>query len=250
MRLGLGSLGVLLAVVAVLLCAPARAYACGASAGGAAGISGCSLQEHDEELRPKWRVGAAYAFTSTGLHFNSGLRVDEVRNSSLIELDYMPLKKLTLEAGVGAFLGGHISSPAGRFALAPGVASILGASWRVVDPDGWIPFVLLSLQVSYVNSSAQREEDASAVGYNAFDLRGGLVVGTTFLRVFTPYVVGRGFGGPVYWRYQGAAIVGTDDHHWQVGAGFSLRLGRRFDVFAEGVPLGELGVTAGAGFSF
>jgi len=41
--------------------------------------------------------------------------------------------------------------------------------------------------------------------------------------------------------------VGTDDHHWQVGAGLSLLLARKVDIFAEGVPLGELGVTAGAG---
>jgi hypothetical protein len=58
------------------------------------------------------------------------------------------------------------------------------------------------------------------------------------------------FGGPVYWRYAGTAVTGTDDHHWQVGAGVSLLVARRVDVFAEGVPLGEVGVTAGAGLSF
>jgi hypothetical protein len=81
-------------------------------------------------------------------------------------------------------------------------------------------------------------------------LRGGVAVGTTFWDIFTPYVVGRAFGGPIHWRYQTQAIIGTDDHHWQVGAGFSIRVARRVDLFAEGVPLGELGVTAGAGVSF
>jgi hypothetical protein len=225
--------------------ASGRAYACGAGAGGAAGISGCSLAEHDEEARPKWRVGAGYTFTSTGLHFGSGLRVDETRNSSIVAIDYRPLPRLTLEAGAGPFLGGTITAPAGRYSLAPGLASAIGGSWRLIDADGAIPFVLLTGQLSYISSSAPQD-----IGYNAFDLRVGAAVGTTFWDVLTPYVVGRAFGGPVYWRYQGTAIVGTDDHHWQVGAGMSLRLGRRVDLFAEGVPLGEQGVTAGAGVSF
>jgi hypothetical protein len=103
----------------------------------------------------------------------------------------------------------------------------------------------VTAQLSYISSSAPQN-----VGYVAFDLRFGTVVGTTVWHLLTPYIVGRVFGGPVYWRYLGAPIVGTDDHHWQVGGGLSARLGRRVDLFAEGVPLGERGVTAGAGYSF
>ena len=224
--------------------APRAAYACGAGAGGAAGISGCSLAEHEEEARPKWRVGVGYAFTSTGLHFSSGLRVDEMRHGSVVLLDYSPLRRLTLETGAGPFLGGSLTTPAGRYPLAPGLASALGGSWRLLDADGAIPFTLLTAQLSYISSSAP-----PGTGYNAFDLRLGAAVGWTLGHTLTPYLVGRAFGGPVYWRYQGAAVTGTDDHHWQVGAGLSLRIGS-VDVFAEGVPLGEQGVTAGAGFSF
>ncbi len=221
------------------------AYACGAGTGGAAGISGCSLAEHEEESRPKWRVGAGYAFTSTGLHFGNGLRVDETRNSTIVVGDYSPYRRLTLEAGVGPFIGGTITAPAARYSLSPGVTAALGGSWRLIDTDGAIPFILLTAQLSYISSSAP-----SGTGYNAFDLRLGGLVGWTFWHALTPYVVGRAFGGPVYWRYLGTAVVGTDDHHWQVGAGVSVRIARQFDVFAEGVPLGEQGVTAGAGISF
>jgi hypothetical protein len=240
---GRAALACLVAITAVAFARPA--LACGASAGGAAGVSGCSLEEHEESERPKWRLGADYSFTSTGLHFDSGLHVDETRNASLVTLDYRPLRRLTLEVGAGAFLGGSITVSSVRYAMAPGFASIVGASWRLVDADGAIPFVLLTSQLSYGSSST-----AGGVGYDALDLRFGAAVGTTLWNVLTPYAVGRAFGGPIYWRYQGASIVGTDDHHWQVGAGFSLRLARRVDVFAEGVPLGELGVTAGAGLSF
>jgi hypothetical protein len=239
-RLALVALG-----TAAALAASKGARACGAATGGAAGISGCSLSEHDEEARLRWRAGAGYSFTSTGLHFGGGLRVDEVRDSAVVALDYRPVSRLTLEAGAGPFLGGSLTTPAARYALAPGFAGAAGASYRILDADGAIPFVLLTGQISYASSST-----SPGGGYNAFDLRLGAAVGTTLWRMLTPYVVGRAFGGPVYWRFQGAPVVGTDDHHWQVGAGLSLALGARFDLFAEGIPLGEQGVSGGAGYSF
>jgi hypothetical protein len=229
---------------AACLTASKDALACGAATGGAAGISGCSLSEHDEESRLEWRVGGGYSFTSTGLHFGGGVRIDETRNSADVALDYKPIGRLTLEVGAGPFIGGRIATQGLRFDMAPGFAGALGASYRIVDADGAIPFVLLTSQISYVSSAT------SGVGYNAFDLRLGVAVGTTVFHVLTPYVVGRGFGGPVYWRFQGTPIVGTDDHHWQVGAGVSVSLGSRFDLFAEGVPLGEQGASAGLGYSF
>ena len=224
--------------------APRTAFACGVTTGGAAGISGCSLKEHEEAARRKWHVGASYSFTSTALHFSGDQRVDEERHASLVTLDYRPSSTVTLQAGAGVFLGGHITAASVRYDFAPGFVSAIGASWRVVDARGAVPFVLLTAQISYASTTTQ------GIGYNAFDARGGAVVGTTLWDVLTPYLVGRIFGGPVYWRYNGAAVTGTDVHHYQVGGGLSLLLARRVDLFAEGVPLGELGVAAGAGLSF
>ncbi|HLK36542.1 MAG TPA: hypothetical protein VKU41_07295 [Polyangiaceae bacterium] len=147
-RLGRALLVGLLAIATAAFARPA--VACGASAGGAPGVSGCSLEEHEEGARPRWRLGADYSFTSTGLNFDSGLRVDETRNASLITLDYRPVRRLTLEVGAGAFLGGSITVSSVRYAMAPGFAGVVGASWRVVDADGAIPFVLLTSQLSYV----------------------------------------------------------------------------------------------------
>ncbi len=230
-------------VVAAWVCHAKPAAACGVTAGGAAGISGCSLSEHEEAARRKWRLGASYSFTSTALTFTGGQRVDEERHASLATLDYRPTRTLTLEGGAGVLLGGHISAASGRFDFAPGFVTSIGGSWRVVDADGAIPFVLLTAQISYASTTTQ------GIGYNAFDGRAGVAAGTTFFSILTPYVVARGFGGPVYWRYNGAAVTGTDVHHFQIGGGLSLLLGRRVDVFAEGVPLGELGVSFGLGVS-
>src|SRR5580693_8148514 len=125
---GRASLACLVTIAAVAFARPA--FACGASAGGAAGISGCSLEEHEEAARPKWRLGADYSLTSTGLHFDSGLHVDEVRNTSQVTLDYRPVRRVTLEVGAGAFLGGSITVSSVRYVMAPGFASVAGGSWR------------------------------------------------------------------------------------------------------------------------
>ena len=81
-------------------------------------------------------------------------------------------------------------------------------------------------------------------------MRAGAVAAMTFGRLLTPYALARAFGGPVLWRYNGARINGTDVHHYQLGAGLALLLRRRIDLFAEAIPLGERGLSAGAGLSF
>jgi hypothetical protein len=45
-------------------------------------------------------------------------------------------------------------------------------------------------------------------------------------------------------------VNGTDRYHYQVGAGLVISLVQGFDVFVEGVPLGERAVTLGGGKTF
>jgi hypothetical protein len=53
----------------------------------------------------------------------------------------------------------------------------------------------------------------------------------------------------VWWQYNGENLLGGDVHHFQLGAGVLFRIGS-VDVFAEGVPLGELALAGGAGVLF
>jgi hypothetical protein len=85
-------------------------------------------------------------------------------------------------------------------------------------------------------------------GYEAFDLRLGAIFGTTLWDAFSPYVLARVFGGPVFWRYAGQAVTGTDAYHYQLGAGFAVSLTRSLNLFAEGAPLGEQAIAAGLSF--
>lgn len=230
---------------------PVDAFACGAS-GGAAGVSACSLEEHLEEMRPKWRVGAGYSYTSTAIRFASDTRLGETRHTVLATLDYAPTPAWTFELGAGSLLGGSLHAPAADHDFTPGFLTVAGAAWRVVDAEGARPLVVLTAELSFVASSTRENGSSSSpsIGYQAFDARIGAIAGWTVARVLTPYVLARGFGGPVYWQYLGKSVTGTDTHHYQLGGGVIAHLGSRIDVFAEGVPLGEQAVSAGAGVRF
>jgi hypothetical protein len=237
-----------LVVAAVAL--PRAAEACGSS--GPDGVSACSLAEHEEAERPRWRLGVSGVYTSTALHFSSTLETSETRYAALAEAAYAPTARLTFSAGLGAALGGRLVAPDGPHDFAPGVVSDLGASYRVLE--GGTPlgrgFVIVSGVVSFTASTTQLRNEGPRTAYDALDFRAGLVGGFTWWRAFNAYAVVRAFGGPVYWRYAGESQLGTDTHHYQVGGGLALVILRRVDLFVEGIPLGEQAIAAGVSLAF
>jgi hypothetical protein len=240
-----------LVLAAAAFAAPA-ARACGVST--ADGLSSCSLEEHEEETRPRWRAGAAGLYTSTAIDFGS-FRSDETRGSVIASLAYQPTRRLTFQLAAGSTVGGHLDTAAGVYDFSPGPTVAIGSSYRLVQ--GTKPFVILTANLSFSSANtrlngadtASNPEDPE-VRYDAFDLRGGVLVGTTLWRLLSPYAVVRAFGGPVYWQYQGANVTGTDAHHYQVGAGLTLVVVHRVDLFVEAIPLGERSLAAGAAVAF
>jgi hypothetical protein len=227
------------------------ARACGAS-GGSVGASACSLSEHEEAIRKKWRVGASFGATWTALRFSGETTFDTTRSLALASVAYQPTRSWTFELAAGPLIGGHLETAGTRFDFEPGLVTAAGASYLVLDAAGARPFVLTTAQLAFVTTSTQETGTAGAptARYDAFDLRLGGVVGWRLWNVVSPYALARVFGGPVFWTYQGQDVTGTDTHHYQLGAGLLVSIARRVDVFAEGVPLGERGVTAGAGVAF
>jgi hypothetical protein len=51
----------------------------------------------------------------------------------------------------------------------------------------------------------------------------------------------------VSWTIDGRDETGGDTHHYTVGAGASVRLPGRIDLFVEGSPLGERSFSLGLG---
>ena len=231
--------------------ATSYAWACGASAGGAAGLAACSLSEHDEETRPKWHLADAASFTSTGIRFDDGSRFDQERFNFVTTLDAMPVPKLALQIGAGPAFPGAMHRNGERHETSSGVVMLLGGSYRFVDSSGARPYVLGTLGFTFLEMQTRGSAPSNAHAlYDAFDFRMGAVVGWTISDWFSPYLLARAFGGPVNWTHDGQKVTGTDVNHYQLGVGISAPLGKIADIFLEAVPLGEQGMSGGFGVSF
>jgi hypothetical protein len=209
----------------------------------------CSMADAPA-LRPLARVGASYAFTSTTILFGRGRRADLTRHAAFASVEVPIGERAALSVVAGGVLAGELDDGTRQHELGPGLATALGASYRLVDGRGAMPLVLLTGTFSFTHAGT-RSGGREAPTFTAFDGRIGAVVGKTIADVVTPYAVGRVFGGPIFWRFNDEAVTGTDLYKYQAGAGVTMSLFRRqIDMFVEGIAFGERGVSAGAGFSF
>jgi hypothetical protein len=249
----------------VTLLVPRPALACGAAYPG--GPVMCDYPRKDAPASagmPIARLAASYAFTSTTLLFGEGRRADLTRHAVFGSVQ-IPLSRsgaISGQIGAGGIGGGELVHGAARDTLGPGFAGFVGIAGRVVDGRGALPFVQLTATLSSTHALTRTDArgtrtDGTSMArpdtsrFTAFDLRVGAIAGKTLAEVFTPYVTARAFGGPIYWRFDGNDVTGTDLYKYQVGGGLSLALfDRRLDVFAEGIALGERGIAAGIGTTF
>jgi hypothetical protein len=158
-------------------------------------------------------------------------------------MSYAPTARLRFQASAGVAISGRLRMPNGQHDFSPGPLGAVGMSYRFLKGR---PFLLLSALISSASARTRLDrEGRDAARYSAIDLRMGLAAGYTFLDALSPYAVARAFGGPVFWRYQGERVVGTDLYHVQLGAGLAWRIAGKIDLFVEGIPLGERAATGG-----
>jgi len=222
--------------------------ACGVSAGGAPGL--CSVEEHEAAAR-KWRAGAGYTFTTTRIQFSNGQELPEDRNSTVATLDRQVGERWVLQFAAGGFLTGAIGSYAARRTMLPGGVLAFSVAYRAIDQAGFgRPFLLFTGTIAgLIGATSHPTENTD---YEAFDLRVGAVLGTRIPLgkiALLPYVVGRLFGGPIFWTLDREHVTGTDAYKHQLGGGATLTVGR-FDIFIEAIAVGERSMSAGAGVSF
>ncbi|MCC6809398.1 MAG: hypothetical protein IT381_18360 [Deltaproteobacteria bacterium] len=240
------------AFLLIVTIAPAIAGACGVpGAGGPAGVTLCNLKDRKQLAAKPDRVGlrlsTGFAHSDTGIIFPGGDTIAIERSAASASLEYRVRDDLVLTATGGAVVRGSISGGVSARVL-PGPLVALSLSWRILGAKPTEPLVLFGTTLSFVHHQTEVLFGAREP-YTAFDLRVGLIVGKTFWDVFTPYAAFRLFGGPVFYRLGGQALMGGDLYHFQVGAGFSIAIARRLDLFFEGVPLGERALNAGVGVS-
>jgi hypothetical protein len=168
-------------------------------------------------------------------------RVEET--SVVATASYQASPRWGFQLGAGVVLGGEIVRGNEIFDVGTGGTLSVAASHLPVYETARRPFLLVTLALAASFASAGDES------LTAGDLRAGVMAGKTFGGVVTPYVTARVFGGSVFWTIAGDSVVGGDEHHYALGGGATLRLGR-FDLFAELLPLGERSLTLGAGAAF
>lgn len=246
------------------LTASRTAEACGAAYPGGPVV--CIFPDKRPAEAPplELRLSASYAFTSTTLLFGDERRAELTRHAVFGGVQLPISESLTAQFGAGGVAGGELVHGAARDTIGPGFAGYGGLAWRVYDGTDVLPFIQLTTTLSVTHmltrtddrgtrtdGSASPDALAETPRFNAFDLRLGGIVGKTFADTVTPYVTARVFGGPVFWRFDGEDVVGTDLYKFQLGGGLSLTLfDGQLDFFAEGIPLGEQGVAAGVGTTF
>jgi len=182
----------------------------------------------------------------TTLKFDEG-RADLELSSVSLAGTYPLGDKTTLRAGLGAILDGELRPESGTVhGFEPGGLVFAGLDHRSSEGDGLTPSLDLSFQFGVTWAETVENETDRRANYFAADFRLG--VRTTWMigtRVF-PYLVGRVFGGPVSWEFEGESVTGSDVHHYQLAAGAAVGLGPVL-LFAEWAGLGERSLSAGVG---
>lgn len=197
-----------------------------------------------------WRVGAAWSRLDTDISVD-GQRVDLLENAVAASLERTVGKAWVIGLSVGAIVHGSLALDARRFSLQPGVLLGLYAGHQWLKPNRAKLFLATTVAAS-LGVAWTREEVSGAAreSFIATDLRVDLSFGATLFRVWSPYVAVRAFGGPIFWKRDGATVIGSDPGH------HTLALGSRFDL-PGGVDLsldwgfeGARTLSAGVGVRF
>lgn len=195
-------------------------------------------------------MGVGYTHSSTRIVWSGTADGDLERDTAFVTTERRFGPKFAMQLGAGATTGGALETAGTLHRIGPGWAGFLSFSAIVLDGKGTKPLLVASATIAV--SSARTVDRANPNAFatlTAGDFRGGLVLGKTLLDRVTPYVAGRVFGGPIHWQLAGRDQTGTDAYHVQLGFGGVVSIAP-FDVYLEGVPVGERSLGGGLGVSF
>jgi hypothetical protein len=197
----------------------------------------------------RFHLRAGFSAFGTELSFIGGPDSSMERRAVTAGLSYRYSDKITLQASLGATLGGALMYDRERYSFDPGWLASASVSWKMVGEKRNDSFLLVGLAFA-ASGGPTKDVKGIAESMYAADFRISLIGGKTFYDVLSPYLVVRAFGGPILWEHKGEPLIGGDKYHFQVGAGVVAALPGHFDVFAEGIPLGERASVVGVGYSF
>lgn len=186
-------------------------------------------------------AGSAWSWLRGSLSMEG--RDAELRRHQMAVWFGRPVGAWLVRGIAGAILSGDLRSQGQSHAIQPGLLLGIAATRQWLDQKDFRPY----LRNSYALSGSKSPlSDGGTLG--SLDLRIGVDAGWR-LGPAEFYATARVFGGPIFWTAPGRSETGTDRYKVQLGGGAALAFGR-WVAFAEAIPLGEVGVTAGVGLGW
>jgi hypothetical protein len=158
----------------------------------------------------------------------------------------------SVRVAAGAILGGTIIHDQRTHDVSPGWLTTVSGSrqWRFGVAELWFASASVTLGMSRAKTQETTGGmEGESVSLGAADFRVGALAGLTLAERYSPYVLVRGFGGPVSWQLDGQDITGTDQHHYQLGAGMTVQLPFAATVLVDASFLGERSLSVGLGLA-
>ena len=162
---------------------------------------------------------------------------------------YIGASRWSVRGSIGTVIDGALEGDGRTHDIGPGLiaAASVSKQWAFGD---W--FVTGSLGAG-VSRTTTREggsgmgdgEQQSLVGIDV--IRAGVMAGRTF-GVASPYLMARGFGGPVLWTVDEMDVRGTDTSKFQLGAGVSVSTESGLSFLLDVSALGERSASLGMSY--
>jgi hypothetical protein len=219
------------ATLLVLLTPPRTAEAGGI--GDPVGPTGCESTGHQSR---SWFLSAAVGSMATTLSFTGDRELDMVQYAISTSLGYIGGSRWSMRASVGMVLDGKLAGQGGTHDIGLGIMGVVSASKQWLFSD-W--FVAGSLGAGISRSTTVASAGEAAVLLTGIDvIRASVIVGRT-LGFASPYVVARGFGGPVLWTLNDMYVTGNDTAQFQLGGGISVTTASGASFLFDISALGE-----------
>jgi hypothetical protein len=191
-------------------------------------------------------VGAAAGAMRTRLRFDNDATFALTEQAVTALVGYATPAGWSVRVSVGALVDGRVDSDGmlGTHDLDPGVVGGLAVARQWTFGGGqW--FVTGTAGVSVAAASTHQAGLSDEPRFVAADARVGAIAGRTLAKIWNPYLLARGFGGPVWWTVAGADTTGADTHHFQVGAGLSVATELGLTIVLDVSVLGEQAASLG-----
>ncbi|NVB81970.1 MAG: hypothetical protein HOV81_26550 [Kofleriaceae bacterium] len=181
----------------------------------------------------------------THVRFDNDVTFELTERAATAFAGYSTPRGWSFRATFGALVDGSLSRDATPHDISPGLVGGVGVSRQWMLGDGrW--FITGSAGLSVAAASTHLAGAANDPRFVAGDIRAGAIAGRTLAKIWNPYVLARGFGGPVWWTVDDMATTGTDTRHFQLGAGLSVAMSFGLTLTADVSALGEQAASLGA----